>query len=365
MPKESLELDYYTDKNGTQNEIIKNLGNCFTKNMFFILKNYVDNVETLYKAYIDDFTFHISRDSKGVISSIDINDIINFEIYVEMCNKISVKQNGVKAMEELEHLLDNNEIVFINTFMRKVPYYKTYVEALSEDDNTLVDRHIFLALWHTKDTLYYLDNVVNRNPKFFVPYEKNNDIGVAKKSEFLNAFTHQFNCCTIKPNLKELKIIDENLTIVLKETIRNYHKSVKAEFNGNNTFCGRNSILELENICKEERFYMNESVSTYVTDLFSRIDIVFSRSCSRKKVFLNYLTVTKNVNARSVSKIIDAINNSITKMQNAKNFMYKNYVMSDYLVNSKFIGVFEEVLFAEDVLYSLLEENLYEILYLE
>jgi len=361
MPKGSLELDYFFNSDGTQNELVKHLGNCMTKNMYFILKDQVDSVETLYKIYIDDFTFHISRDLIGKITSIDNNDIINLQNYVNISNLYSIKNDAAKAFEVLESLLDKDEIVFVNTFMRKVPYYRTYIEDIVEQNNTMVDRHYFLALWHENDVLYYLDNIINHNKKHFVPYNKNMDIGVAKKAEFINAFNDQFSCFTIKPNIDELKEINKRMSLILKRNIENYNKEVVENTKGDRVFCGRNAIKELINICKEERFYLNEYVSTYVTDLSSRISVVFSRSCDRKRVLIYFLTKLSSTAFPDILKMIDAVKVSIDKMENARNIMLKGNIMQDYLIGTKYIEYFEEIILAEDGLYKLLEENIDQI----
>ncbi|MEF2964959.1 hypothetical protein V3851_03875 [Paenibacillus sp. M1] len=55
MAQIDLNAEFYYDSAGEQIGFLQRIGNCFTRNVYFFLRQYIDP-HMLMKAYVDDFS---------------------------------------------------------------------------------------------------------------------------------------------------------------------------------------------------------------------------------------------------------------------------------------------------------------------
>lgn len=347
---------YYHDANGDKNTVLQNLGDCYTRNIFFVLKNEIHE-DKLMKGYVDDFGFAFERLNGGAIQTIYNHDIKSPSCYAKVKNYRTLKNDGTQAIEIIESLLEQNEIVFANTFMRRLPFYKSYQEIIGSEYNDVIDGHIFLLLGHQDDSLYYLENYVNLNQNF-VPYEGNASIGVESKAVFGNAFHYQFSCFTIEPNRKELLTLDDRIPSVLGSMIKSYNKPAYVNKLGHQVFYGRAAIEEMISICNEGLLRLTDKIPNRDHDFYSLSRTIFNRVVSRKRLFLHLLSRCDAVsNGNTQEKVIDALKNNLNTWETMIALMTKKYALKDYTLHADLMNRFVKILAQEDSLYEILEEQ--------
>ena len=89
-----------------------------------MLKRELNNIHLSYKMFLDDFNFKIVKDLFGHPLDFRLNDIKSPEDYVIKSNIHRFNRDAPAAIEKLETLLTLDEIVFVNTFMKKSPITK-------------------------------------------------------------------------------------------------------------------------------------------------------------------------------------------------------------------------------------------------
>ncbi|MDH6426969.1 hypothetical protein BSK62_08515 [Paenibacillus odorifer] len=349
-----LEAEYYYDSSGRPNEIIQDLGNCLTRNIYFILKDNLEDPELLMSAYIDDFSMILITDNEETILDIQINDIKSPTCYVIMNNGLELKNDGPKAIQYIESLLCKGETVLVNTIMKLVPFYKTFKENSSIEELDVVDNHFFLLLGQTSDEFYYMDNYVNYN-KRFKAYPSNKSIGIDFKSSFLNAFNYQFRCCTLKPNYSELKNLNTRIPYIIDQSIKNYKSKMIDNKDERIVYLGRNMLRKFIDLYSKGQIQLNDAIKNRDHDVFSLSRTIFNRNIGRKKILLLFLNNLPY--CLSIQKLVDAIEENLVKWELIKNTLTKKYMKNDFLCDEKMEKLLENVLESEDALYQILEES--------
>ncbi len=349
-----LETEYYHDSHGKPIQSVQYLGNCLTRNIYFILKDRVDNPYLLKSAYIDDFSMNLVTDSTSTIINIQNNDIKNPACYVTEHNKIGLINDGLQAIKYIEMLLDQGEIVFVNTLMKQVPFYKSFINNAAQDPYEVADYHYFLILGHTDHEFYYLDNHVNYGKKHR-PYPGNKSIGVDSKSNFIHAFDLQFNCFTLMPDYSELAGLNSRIPYVIGQSIENY-KSVGIGCEEDQTvYFGRSMIHKFIDVYTGGQIHLNDRIPNREHTVYSLSNTVFNRNNDRKRVLLMFL---ENLPAGpSKQKLIDNIENNLVKWEIVKNKLTKKYFQNAFGYDAKIRHYLENALEAENSLFQTLEDE--------
>jgi hypothetical protein len=102
-------------------------------------------------------------------------------------------------MDEIEHLLDNDEIVLITTKAKNIKFHK--------------------------DFLYYLYTYNLCNKEYFKAHEENPSVGNANKYDYHDAFQDYVRLLKIAENLKELDHVESNVYNSIYKSIDNYFYS--------------------------------------------------------------------------------------------------------------------------------------------
>lgn len=352
---EVLQAEYYYDSSGRPNEIIQYLGNCLTRNIYFFLKDKVEDPVLLMSAYIDDFSMILVTDAEENILDIEINDIKSPICYVRGNNEIELKHDGQQAIQYIESLLRKGETVFVNTMMKLVPYYKTYKENPSKEELDVVDSHFYLILGQTNDEFYFMDNPVNYS-KRFKAYPGNKSIGIDYKSSFINAFNCQFSCFTLEPNYSELRNLNFRIPYIINESVQNYQSKRMDNKDGQTVYLGRNMLQKFIDLYTKGQISLNEAVKNRDHDVFSLSRTIFNRNLDRKRILLLFLTDLPK--CPSQQKLVDSIEENLVNWELVKNILTKKYMKNDFFCDEKMGRLFENVLVSEDALFQTLEESL-------
>ncbi|MBT2284274.1 hypothetical protein J7E78_12070 [Paenibacillus polymyxa] len=352
---EVLKEEYYYDSSGKPNEIVQSLGNCLTRNIYFMLRKRFENPTLLMSAYIDDFSMILMTDVQDRIIDIQINDIKSPDCYVYEKNKIEIENNGQQAIQHIESLLLQEEIVYVNTMMKLVPYYRTFKENPSEEELSVVDSHIFLILGQTNDDFYYMDNPVNYSGRFRA-YSENKSIGIDTKSNFYNAFNRQFNCFTLEPNDAELRNLNTRIPYIMNQSVVNYKTKVIDNNDGQIVYPGRIMLRKFIDLYTKGKISLNDYVQNKDRDVFTLSRTVFNRNLDRKKVLLLFLEDLPC--CPSKQKLVHTMEENIEKWELAKNNLTKKFMKEDFACDEKMGVLLEHALESEDVMFQTLEDHL-------
>ncbi|MDT0121455.1 hypothetical protein Q9R46_02290 [Paenibacillus sp. RRE4] len=350
-----IEMDYYYTPQGKPNAEVQAIGDCYTRNIFFMLKNELKNSNLSYKMFLDDFNLKIVKDLANYPLDVKLNDIKSPEDYVIKSNQHTFNNDASSAIDKLETLLANGEVVFVNTFMKKVPYYKTYELNSAYETDATIDGHIFLILGQTDTDFYFLDNYINYNPQFFKPHLVNKGIGQDTKRSFMNAFNHQFNCFTIHPNQDELQDLPDRAPMIFKRTLENYYKP-DSIVDGYIECFGRSAILELNNLLASGLIPLNRKIPNRIHDAYSLLHTILNRHCDRKKVLISLLSSSTNPNA--LNEIIQTTQQAIKQWDLLRKYLTKQYLTNNFTLSHSFEKRMNNALLAEDQFFQSIEKNI-------
>ncbi|MEF2964958.1 hypothetical protein V3851_03870 [Paenibacillus sp. M1] len=283
----------------------------------------------------------------------ELNEINDASNYVIKKNRFESRDRGEEALEVIDSLLDKGNVVFVNTLMKAVPYYKTYKKELNKDDVELADSHYFLIVDKDDERYYYLDNYLNHNKANFTPYEKNKSMGVANKAEFVQAFNYQFRCFTIDINAKELAKLPGRFHELFNAIIENY----KGTDSKSDILSGRKVIEKYIEYCDSRAIKLDDAIPRRDHNVYSLSRTIFTRSTDRKRILLKILK-EKDDSEESRLCLVHSLERNIASWELAINGITKRHFTKQYVLDRQLGQCFSNILETEDSLYDVMETEL-------
>ncbi len=203
---------FYFDKFGEEDKIATAM-NCFEACIYAILKNkYPEEADMITSLFLREINPTLWIDNTtGTFRIHNPNDKIiplwRKFVKVEQLEK----QHDESAIQLLESMLDENQMVMIQTVFAKIKYYVWYNPEY--DVSTFVDgyhNHVSLVLGYEDDKIYFIDKKpYNLDMQHFVPCDFNREISIGDKKEFQEAFSHLLRCYV--PSLDEAKVKEPDI----------------------------------------------------------------------------------------------------------------------------------------------------------
>ncbi|MEW9698571.1 hypothetical protein [Paenibacillus sp. SI8] len=188
--KSPLLQEYYTRRDGTADEFTTLLS-CFQAGLYFNLKM-KKGIHSPYELFVTDPSFCIDLGHDG--SFRDVNAVQRWTCF-EVFRTKDTTGKGIEALQEIEKLLDQGEILLLDTHSTRIPFFESFQSLDSHfDPNVHITpyNHLFVAIGHTDNHLIYVESphLLNRN---HMPYENSKCVGVISKDTLL----HALNCFAI------------------------------------------------------------------------------------------------------------------------------------------------------------------------
>lgn len=213
--------DNYFRPDGSVNYFPKLLS-CMQGVLYFFLKSKFEDIGDPYEVFIQDTNFTLMQNKDGSIYEIDFLKSWDYNQVFFLDYR---KGKGMEALKEIEYLLDGGEIVLFQTFFPRVPFFKFFVSIDAQYcEEKEQPEHIFVAIKHDKEYIYYLEApwLINNN---FLSYNGSKTVGKVKKKDLESAFE-----CFL--NYYSITVFEEGLYKSLEGgLIKAYIKDILEQFN--------------------------------------------------------------------------------------------------------------------------------------
>jgi hypothetical protein len=259
MKKSDLENFYfYNNRDGSEDIIAISL-NCFEASIYNVVKNSYKLPKDILlplclKEIYPSFSYN---EATGVFRLLNLNQrvIPIWSKYIKI-NKV-VRKRDSQSIKFLEDLLDKGQMVMVQTAFANVRFLKWWDP--NYDLNTFLEgegHHIMIVVYHEGDKIYYAEKVPELiNKDYFVPYELNEQIGVAFKSEIEDASNYFLRCYTLDVNIDSI-----NETKSFKKQINDYMHNLAASYSpctesvdGTTNYYGIEAYRKFAEFCDEGR----------------------------------------------------------------------------------------------------------------
>ena len=354
---------FYHNKDGTYTGKYGCIGDCLSRNVFFILRNILNRqgkfqINDLYKAYLEDLNFYLIKNDLNNITGIGLNDILFWNKLICSTNTTEFIGDEKKAIEELEKLLNKGEVVLVSTGAEKIKFHKDFHLDIKDEDKG--KRKInFLALYNSQDFLYYLYTYTLCNREYFKACDENPSIGIAPMNDFYNSFHDYVRLSTINPDLGPLNDVCDNVYNSIYKSIENYYCS-----NQQNAFIlsGRKGLEFILEKLRGDGLSLDSSCESCFENSASPFSFESLRSaivwmCNRRKQYIYLFEILGINNELVIQNLIKKLNYSITQWEAFMNLIKYFYFKNEYVIGIRGVKFIEDILLSDDDLFSFFKVN--------
>ncbi|MDB5055400.1 MAG: hypothetical protein JWM44_3450 [Bacilli bacterium] len=343
MNNDFFRNSYYT-LNGNRDPFFDH-PNCFSKNLYLVLKNRFHESFDPYHFFVEDITqvAILKADNRILFEDVTYSQPDNIP-----CNRYELHSDS-KASSLVTDLLDDGCMVLVHSVFEKLPIFTFYDPGFDSDKWT--PAHVILIVGHDNDYFYYVDEprLLNHHHKVCL---ENGDVGYIEKKVMESIFSEHIVCHTIKPTDLETLIESRKSKefAPIQASIANYNKSScifneQAGCTGldrleNNAivYFGREAIQKTIQLCLDP-------THTYAIENFSfwSDQDLLRRGIGRRKILKDSL-----LRYTHDSEIIENIDQSIFSWLNIRNNLIKRKYKKKTDLDVDMIPYFEAALQLED-----------------
>jgi hypothetical protein len=329
-------IPYYRFQEG--DDLVSDL-TCFQACLYYLLKTERNKgMDDIFEIFLRDITFGVVATPAGAIS-----DFCFLDTSIHECGfqKHYVLGKGAQALSKVEELLDLGKAVIIQTYIHRVPFFKDFFGFDYELDEEYYQKnyqmhHVFLAVGHDADHLYYVEAPFNRSPERFTPYEGNPTIGVISKQEMGPAFEAFFNYTYLEIDERKMADMFEAVASVINQSIQNYHQPRSTSGQLTN-FYGQEAIVRTIRHLTSDSFDFLQKIPQYgitLGDLLIwKLQDVNNRRRLLAKAFVKYRQLFESGDAEGVTQLLSTITQAwqVSIANFIKMRVKKKYAMDDGL----------------------------------
>lgn len=257
MQKSDLEnFCFFSNRDGSY-DVVSMALNCFESSVYNVVKNNRSlEKELVIPLFIRDISPTLwYNNASGIFRIYNRSKNITplWKKYITV--HTDVKRKDKNAVGFLETLLDKGQMVIIQTVFERVKYLSWYNPNFEFDSYYEgEEQHANIAVYHEDDRIYYSEKIpYNIHKENYVPYEYNNQIGVALKSEIEDACNHFLRCYTLEVNERELKSgdgLENDVADIIHAMADNFRGDIE-EVNGYTRCYGSYALEKLKEYCNE------------------------------------------------------------------------------------------------------------------
>ncbi len=343
MNIEALKQEYYYNTT-SKNVLFSRYLSCFDCCVYFILRNKYNNLKEPFHVFLKDITPYINIDTDNEIERIGFLD---FDVDNDYLERITHTGKGIETFKEIETLLDLNQLVMIQTDVRRVPFFRLFQSFDAPIEGANKNGHVFLAISHDKENLYYVEASWNLNKTNFRQYKHNRSVGIIRKEELYPAFNVFLNYITLEiyDNVYNHKYYKENSKI--DAIIKNFYKPTEEKDNIK-TYYGKHGIQAVIDILKSQPQYLNNINKYYEIELSEILNWKIHEMIHGRIIWQGYIRNLNSINPNThTQSLLNALTKNLDAWSLLVNTMNMRIKRKLYLIDPTLINFFEEALKSE------------------
>lgn len=261
-------------------------------------------------------------------------------------------------MSRIEALLDQGKFVIIQTFNERLPFYQGF-KGVDTPLEAMQFGHVFLAVWHDQNNLYYVEAPWDTNKDNFIPYEPNPAIGIINKEQLGPAFSVIANYLTVDIRRNRLPDAPKVLKMVKELAGRartNYGKKTETR-DGLKVFYEKEAFAKLIEICGQESLSLDyESIPGKINLYRLLVWKAWVNIHRRKTLCFTLQKYASQWNVTSLNEIIEGLDKAIKAWENMIYFVLDKFYKNRYVLDLDLQIYFNRLAKLEEELFSLLEK---------
>ena len=361
MNKSDLKhLSFFRKANGSVDHTAMSLY-CFESAVYNIIKNdaavgsafakplFIRNIQPTFWYNDETGIFRINNES--------INLFPLWYKYIKVTKYVKVSDKN--SIHFLQSLLDKGYMVILQTVFERIKFYQKYDPEFDFNNYYQGEaNHANIVVFHEDDKFYFVDKLpycVNEN---FVPFEANNSIGVAFKSDLEEACNYFMRCYTLDVDVKQLNnkdSLNNNIFAFIREIADCYTGTIVSK-HGYTLYHGILAWEKLIELCEKgadlKNYFHTQGWTSY-----DRISFDIWMLHGSRLVLLEYLVQLKNSSgcSENYSGLINILVKSINLIKLLEKAMAKRAISRNSMLDNKIAERIKEIIETENSLYEILK----------
>lgn len=257
--------------------------------------------------------------------------------------------NSTNTFDVIKKLLDNKEMIFVETAANKIRHSKKYDYSESKMDV----RHVFPFVHYNEDYLFVIDQKHMLNYQYFKSYRDSRIIGVVQEHELLNAFEHYLKLGLVE--FDKAKIEESYLSVnkFLQFCINSFYRKDRS-INDSSVLYGEKCLIYLKDGFNKFSENFTDNSDELLYDQYSTI--TYRYYMCRKYLSECLQHYNKTYIHKDITQLVDIINGNAKFWHELLTVCTKSYLTKDRQINNKLEKYFERAIEKDKHLYWELEK---------
>lgn len=340
MLNKYLDKNFYYNEDGSRDEIVGTLGNCFIQCSYIVMKTLFRGSIDFSKVYLNDTTIIMP------LSDNDLFDDIRVP-YTTFTKKI-FKVNEINNMDEpfetvITRILNSGNIPIINTIVERLSFSRFYIPSCDLTEKRT--EHFFLVVDEDEENYYIVessDNVNKCNIKYY-----NKECAILPKEELREAAKLYCSVLQLEFDSKKILYHEKNSVKILKDIINNFEHECIAE-NDSVYLLGEEALLKFREFISLGRLKLNEVAPSKDRKLYDYFDWkIWTIKGSRELMTIYFKGITKKQKSSVAEKVLDILKKDCEQWVILKSMFLKSYFKGRYDVDDKYLQYLDPVIQSE------------------
>ena len=355
MLNKYLDKNFYYNKDGSRDEIVGALGNCFIQCSYIMMKTLFPGNIDFSKVYLNETTIMMLLSNNDIFDDIRV-PYTTFTKNIFKINEINDRDESFETV--ITRTLNSGKIPLISTIIEKLSFSRFYIPSC--DLTKKRTDHFFLVVDEDEENYYIVESPDNVN-KCNVRYYNETECVILPKDELREA-AKQF-CSVLQLEFDKEKILyhEKNSVNVLKDIVSNFeHERIVEE--DSYCFLGEEALLKFREFISSGKMKLNGVAPSKDRELYDYFDWkIWTIKGSRDLMTIYFKGIAEKQNYRGVDKILDILKKDSEQWTILKSMFLKSYFKGKYDVDDKYIQYLDPVIQSEKDLVLSLKNYIDEI----
>lgn len=328
----------FHEENGELNQLFSALPYCTDKMDYAFFKYRHPDVPVTPGLFLNDINIDMEVRAGTELCSLSLSRYDN-----PLFETVPYDPDPATPMRLIETLLEEGKIILIQTVSKWLPFFKHYDESF--DAARFTPGHVFMAVGHAGDELYYIEVPKSIRRENFTPHPDNPELGILKKKVLEKPIQYYLKCFAYREDSRPKEGGQAGGAAPFIRLLLESYQTPSATQGGLAYYQGHGALVKLLELCRAQTLLTNTPVPFRPHLTYCNLFEWQFRSAAEARTLWKLFFQQEPEKHQG---ILEALDESVICWEIVKNTIQKNEFRGQVVLDRSYLPHFEHLLQSEE-----------------